>query len=111
MASLTLVQIALVEKLRHAEQRVERRADFMADIGDEGGFGARALFRQRERLFRDIAFARELDDKIGVVAAPVSRTGGSAGSPRTLRATATRARARRLITVPSGMPSTSAAAS
>ena len=66
MALLALVQLALIQKLRHAEQRVQRRADFMADIGDESGFGARAFLRHVARRFRRVALAGEADDKIGI---------------------------------------------
>ena len=68
MTALRPVEFAAFEQLRHSEQRVERRADFMADIGDECRFRARAGFRHVARGLRFGLLARQLGYQIDIVA-------------------------------------------
>ena len=51
VAAVRRGQFGAVEKLRHAEQRVERRAQFVADVGDEDGFRLGALLGGAAILF------------------------------------------------------------
>ena len=69
MALLRAVEFAAFEQLRHAEKRIQRRADFMADIGDERRFGARARFGQIAGRLRVAFLARQQRHEIRVFAA------------------------------------------
>jgi hypothetical protein len=81
VALLRAIEFAALEQLRHAEQRVQRRADLVADIGDEGGFGARVRFGQVALPFRLPLFALEANDKIGILCGAAPRLSSASRDP------------------------------
>ena len=65
--ALRLLELAAFQELRHAEDRVERCAQLLADIRDEGRFGAFAGLRVVARGFGGCLFFVEADDQMRVV--------------------------------------------
>ena len=62
-----IVELGAFQDLRHAEQRVERRAQFVADIGDEQRFGLRARLGHVARGFGCVFLDLEVGDEAFIV--------------------------------------------
>ena len=69
MIAVRFFEFGAVEQLRHAEQRVQRRAQFVADIGDEHRFRLRTRHRCVARMFGVLLLMAEALDEIVVLLA------------------------------------------
>ena len=69
MIGLALREFGPLQQLRHAQERVHRGAQFMRDVGDEGGLGHGAGLGGVARLDRLGLFARQAFHQPGILAA------------------------------------------
>jgi hypothetical protein len=72
MIGLLLGKLGAFQKLRHAQQRVQRGAQFMADVGDEGRFGHCAGLGAVARLYGFQLLALQPHDQHVVFVAQVN---------------------------------------